>query len=213
MFNIVKLSFLGAALIVSGAIHAETPQAASPATAAAAQQQPKAAQVPLHQQAQALQQKLGAIQQSALTANPKLAEEQQALQDMVMDAMKAEGANPEKDTSRLKELQQQASQPGVTQDQRMEMAQEFQTIRQRLQTVQQKVLQDEKVQKAQQEFRDKLLVAMNKQDSNTEEMVKQLEGIVQQLQVQQMIQQQMQQQQAQANQAPPGPVGKGPVEK
>jgi len=189
MFKLAKTTLLVSALVISGGAQAEGPMGG--ADSAPSPNHSQATAVNLQQQAQALQQKLASIQESALAANPKLAEQRNALDKMVVDAMKSQGAMPEKDSQRLEALKKQVDKPGASRQERMKVIQEARSIQQRLLQAQEKAMQDEDIQKAQKAFTEDLLVAMKAEDADTEKLVQNLQQVVQQLR--------MMQQQAQRN--------------
>lgn len=174
MNKLVKTTALLSVLALTGGVQAE--ESTSPTE--------------LQQQAQALQQKIVSIQQNALQANPELEAQRAALEKMVLDAMREQGASPRQDGKRLDELQQQISQPGLTDEKRMQIAQEAQAIQNRLQQAQQKVMQDQNLLEAQEAFRENMMIAMNDENANTENLMEELQQVVQQLRMQQMQQQQ-----------------------
>ena len=188
MFKLAKTTLLLSALVISGGAQAQSSNHSPDAMPTVSVQQ--ASVMELQRQARALQQKIGAIQQSALTENPELEEQRAALEKRVLGAMKVLGATPEKDTQRLQTLQEQAGKPGVSQQQRMEIIQEARGIQQGLRQVQQQVMQNEDIQRARQAFSEDLLQAMKDENADTEKLVQSLQQTVQQLRMQQAKRQQ-----------------------
>lgn len=171
---------------------------AQPANQAGNTQQP----MPAQQRAQEVQNELIEIQRSTLEENPELREQGEALEQLITETMKEKGANPEEDLQRLQELQQKAQEPDVDQQQREQIAREFQQIQQELIMARQQAAQDEEVQAEQEEFQTAMLEAMQEQNPNTDKLLEEMREI--QMEQQRQLQQQLQQQQGdQSQQAVP----------
>lgn len=159
-------------------------------------------QAGIQEKAQQVQSELIDIQRQTLEENPELREQGEALEALITATMEEQGANPEEDTERLQELQQEAQSAELDQAERQQMAQEFQQIQQDLIRARQMAAEDEEVQQEQAQFQTAMLEAMQEQDPRTEELLAEMQEI--QLQQQRQLQQQLeQQQQGQGQQGQP----------
>lgn len=165
----------------------------------AGQGQAAGGQMSLQDKAQQVQQQLIEIQRKTLEENPELRDQGEALEALITETMKEQGATPQEDTERLQELQQQAQNPNASQAERQEMAAEFQQIQQDLIRARQRAAQDQEVQSEQAEFQTAMLEAMQEQNPRTEELLAEMREIQlhQQRQLKQQLEQQGQQQQGQ----------------
>lgn len=134
------------------------------------------------QQIRAIQNKLTQIEQAALEANPELKEKRKELESMVQENMEEEGHNPEKDVERLKEIQKKAQSGDMDEEERKALSKEFQEKRQSLAGAQQKAMQDEEIQKAQEELNEQTLEAMKEEDPETEELISKMRQLSAQMQ-------------------------------
>lgn len=149
-------------------------------------------QAEIQAKAQQLQTELIEIQRQALDKNPELRDQGEALENLITEVMVENGANPEQDTQRLLELQQQAQDPAVDDTQRQDMAMEFQQIQQNLILARERAAADQKVQEEQLQFQTAMLEAMQQQDPRTEQLLAEMREI--QLQQQRQLQQLLQEQ-------------------
>lgn len=159
----------------------------------AAAQEPFENQAEVQAKAQQLQNELIEIQRQALDKNPELRDQGEALEEMITELMVENGADPEQDTQRLIELQQQAQDPSVDDTQRQDMAMEFQQIQQNLIMARERAAADQKVQEEQLQFQTAMLEAMQEEDPRTEQLLAEMREI--QLQQQRQLQEHFQQQQ------------------
>lgn len=146
----------------------------------------------IQQKAQEVRQELIEIQRNTLEENPELRDQGEALETLITDMMKEQGATPEEDMERLQELQTKAQDPELEQAERQEMAQEFQEIQRDLIRARQQATQSEEVQSEQAEFQTAMLEAMQEQNPRTEELLAEMREI--QVEQQRQLQQQIEQQ-------------------
>jgi len=119
-----------------------------------------------------LGQKLNQIEQKAIDANPELKEQREDFQDLLMDTMKEQGAEPQKRIDRLEEIQPQLSE--AQGDERRELMQEFRQEQQSLMQAQRKAMEQEEVKQARQELQEDTFNAMKEEDPETESIIEEL---------------------------------------
>ena len=119
-----------------------------------------------------LGQKLNQIEQKAIDANPELKEQREDFQDLLMDTMKEQGAEPQKRIDRLEEIQPQLSE--AQGDERRELMQEFRQEQQSLMQAQRKAMEQEEVKQARQKLQEDTFNAMKEEDPETESIIEEL---------------------------------------
>lgn len=176
--NISSLKRCAAALLAATLIASPSAWAGDPAgDEAKGAKAPQPQQPNPQQQAMQIQQKLVQIQKATVEANPELAEQQQELQALIQEKMKANGHTPEKDMSRLKKIREQAQAEDMDKKERQSLAQEFQQTRQKLGNARREAMQDEEVQEKTEALQQDMIAAMKEQNPETEKLLKQMEAL------------------------------------
>lgn len=125
----------------------------------------------LQQDMQQLQQQLDDIQKATLEANPELAQQQQDIEKMVMEQLRASGNDPEQKVKEIKSLQAKIKNEGLPVEQRKSYYQDYRQKVMDFQKAQQKVMQNEDVQSAMKDLNKAMLVAMKEQNPKTEDLL------------------------------------------
>lgn len=174
------LALLALGILASGAL-AQTPQPQQPQPQQpmppTQQQEPAPEQIRLQQ----IQQRLGAVQQAAMEANPELQEQQAEFEELVVETMQEHGYQPEATMDTLETLQQEIQQPDLSERDRQNMMLQARQAQQRLQEAQNMALQDSQVVAVQTAFREDLVEAMKDEEPATEELIVEFEQLQQQL--------------------------------
>ncbi len=135
----------------------------------------------LQQQGQQIQQEIAALQEQVLTANPELAERNDAIQEMAMQTMREAGFNPEETLQQMEQLQTEYQTEGVSAERKVELRTLFEQNKTRLQQAQQTAMSAPKVQQARADLRTELLQAMQAADPEFPAMMKALEEVENQM--------------------------------
>ena len=159
--------------------------------AAQAQQSPRAEQGPAGdaaidsspeaQQARALllemsqiQERLTEIQRSALESQHELRQQAQQFQDVMVGAMREQGFDPMRSLDHIALIESQLQNKNLNEQEQAGLIAEIQEEQRLLMEAEQTALANPKVQQARQQFLDNLLVAMQKQDPATDQLMNQL---------------------------------------
>jgi hypothetical protein len=145
---------------------------------AAEQQDPQA----LLQQMDEIQQQLLQIQEEAMAQDPMLQEQAEALQQNMLEAMRAEGFEPMRSINRIRQLERQLQSEGVEADRRAGVVAEVREEQRRLMMAEQAALQHADVQQARDQFMEALLQAMREENARTDELMASLKQKNDQLQ-------------------------------
>lgn len=119
-----------------------------------------------------LGQRLNQIEQKAVEANPELKEQREEFQDLLMETMKDQGAEPQKRIDRLEEIQPKLSE--AQGEERQSLMQEFRQEQQSLMQAQRQAMQQEEVKQARQELQENTFNAMKEENPETEQIIKDL---------------------------------------
>lgn len=128
----------------------------------------------LLQEMEQVQQELLQIQEMAMAHNPELEEQAQALQQVMLDAMRDEGFEPMQSLDRMEQLERQLQADNVDPAERPALAEELRTEQQRLMQAEQTAMANAEVQEAREQFMEGLLQAMREQEPRTDELIGQL---------------------------------------
>lgn len=128
---------------------------------------------------QQVQQRLGAIQEKALEANPVLAERQDSVRDVVESVMVEMNPALEARIDRLDEIEDSATVAREASDTArvMELLGEARQIQSNLQQSQTRAMQRDSVAREVQGFRERLLTAMREVDPETDRLLKRLREV------------------------------------
>lgn len=119
-----------------------------------------------------LGQKLNQIEQKAIEANPELQKQREEFQDLLMETMKEQGAEPQKRIDRLEEIQPELS--DAQGNERRELMQEFREEQQSLMKAQRQAMEQDEVKQARQELQENTFNAMKEEDPETEQIIEDL---------------------------------------
>jgi len=124
---------------------------------------------------QKLRQEINDLQDKALENNPDLKQKREDLKALVKEKMRAEGATPDEDIDRMKELRGKLQDnPDMKKGERQELMKEFRGTAQGFKQAQQKAMQDSEVQKKREQFQNDLQEAMKQEDPQAEQKLNEL---------------------------------------
>ena len=130
----------------------------------------------LHGEYVELQNRLSLIQEKTMEAHPELQKQEQAFLDLMMAKMtSSSGGSPKDDLVAIEKLEQKLRSEDTPDGERQALMAEYQEKAMAFRTAQVQALKDPEVQKAQGALRDATLTAMKQQDSQTEQLMQQLE--------------------------------------
>ncbi len=156
------------------------PQPAPQAEAEAQQARVMQELTALHEQSGRIQEKLTAIAQEAVEANPEIMELHSSLMATYQSKLAEHGYPDEEEMQRLVAMQQQLQSPGagdMDDEARTRLTQEFNAGVAKLQEAQEAAQNDPEVRKAQAEFEETRLEAMQEVNPRTEELQRQEEKL------------------------------------
>ena len=172
---------LFAAFITVAPLHAQ-PQGAAPYQAG---ESPTQKEQQEFQQARdeymAAQQRLEQIQRDTLQARPELQKQEQAFNDLLVKEMKNKGHSPKQDQAAIEKLQKQLQDTKVSDTEREALMNKFQERIMAYRNAQMEAMQNQDVQKAQDELLDAIVTAMKKHDPQTEQLIERMTQTRQQL--------------------------------
>lgn len=170
------LAAVSPAMSAKGPVQAPAQQGQGPA--AGSQQDPRA----LLQEMEKIQQDLLQIQEAALEANPDLRKEAEALQDTLLEAMRAEGFDPMQSLNRMEKLERELQSGAADAEKRPDLIAELRREQRQLMQAEQAALERENVRKAREQFMDNLMAAMRKENPRTDDLMASLKDKNAQLQ-------------------------------
>jgi len=132
-----------------------------------------------------IQQRLMAAQEQAFEANPQLQEQQEALEDLMIEKMQAQGFDPEARMATLDSLREQSQTPDLSEDQRQQMMVRAREAQQALQEGQAAVMQDSTVVAAQQALQQDVMTAMREQEPELDSLLDEFQALRMQMQMRQ----------------------------
>lgn len=128
-----------------------------------------------------VQQELLQIQESVMAHNPELQAQAQALQELMLQTMQAEGYEPIQSLDRMEQLERQLQDDETDPAELSGLAAELRSEQQRLMQAEQAALANPKVQRARDQFMEALLQAMREQEPRTDELIAELQAKNEQL--------------------------------
>ena len=160
------------------AFSATTANAQGAAAGGADQQEAQQLMQQYRQKASRLQQ----IHKETIEANPELATQQEEFEKKVRQAVEDEGYDVEQGQQRVQELAQKMQSGDLDQSERKAVMQDFQAERQEMTQARNKVMQKPEIQSAGQQLQEDTLAAMKKQNSNTQDLLDEMDSLRSELQ-------------------------------
>lgn len=170
---------LGVILLAAGFAQAVAAQPLQGAEGRLKQQQDPQA---LLQEMERVQQELLQIQETAMAHHPELQDQAQALQQVMLEAMRTEGFEPLESLKRMEQLERQLQADKLDPAKRPGLIAELRSEQQRLMQAEQTALAKAEVQQARDRFMEGLLQAMREQEPRTDELIADLKDKNTQLQ-------------------------------
>jgi uncharacterized membrane protein YdfJ with MMPL/SSD domain len=136
----------------------------------------------LQQKMHTVGQQLNEIRQKVLEAKPKLKNQQDEYQSLLFKTMKKQGNDPDPALARMREIEGQFQDQGLTEDKRKQLVMEYQQKDAQLQQAGRDAMQDEEVHKAAEELSKATIVAMREQDPKTAELLQEMEQLREEMQ-------------------------------
>ncbi|MES1926312.1 hypothetical protein [Salinisphaera sp. T31B1] len=140
------------------------------------------------QQAQQLMQqyrqkaaKLQQIHQETIQANPKLAAEQEKFEKQVRSAVEKQGYDVDKGQQRVQEMAQKLQSGDLSDSERQALMKDFQAERQQMVQARDAALQKPEIKSAGEKLQEDTLAAMKKQDSQTSQLLDEMDSLRNQL--------------------------------
>lgn len=124
--------------------------------------------------ARAIQQQLVDIRAQTLAANEELARRQEALDELLLETMRANGHTPEADVAKLREIRDELQDDSLSAQEQQTLQQEFLEVRATLAGAQQQAMATEAMQTQGREFQEDLLAAMREHDSRTDALLQRM---------------------------------------
>lgn len=147
-------------------------------SAAGSQQDPRA----LLQEMEKIQQDLLQIQEAALETNPELRKQAEALQNTLLEAMRAEGFDPVQSLNRMEKLERELQSGAADAEKRPDLIAQLRREQRQLMLAEQAALEREEVRKAREQFMNNLMAAMRKENPRTDDLMASLKDKNAQLQ-------------------------------
>jgi predicted nucleic acid-binding Zn-ribbon protein len=132
--------------------------------------------------ARAIQEQLVAIRADTLAANEDLAERKEALDDLLLETMRANGHTPEADIAKLREIRDQLEDGSLSATEQQTLQQEFLAVRATLAGAQQQAMATEAVQTQGRAYQEELLAAMREQDARTDALLQRMSRLQSEMQ-------------------------------
>jgi chromosome segregation ATPase len=126
---------------------------------------------------QRLRKKINKLQKKVLSNSQDLQSQREELKSLVKEKMRGQGAKPDEDIARMKELRKklQNNQKDMAKSERRKIMQEFRETAQTFKKAQSQAMKDPEVQKARDAFKSDLKEAMQKANPQAEQMLKDLQ--------------------------------------
>lgn len=131
----------------------------------------------LMQQYRQKAQKLKEIHQETVQANPDLAAEQQKFEKQVRKAVENQGYDIDKGQQRVQEMAQKLQSGDLSDSERQATMKDFQAERQQMVQARDAALQKPEIQSAGKQLQEHTLTAMKKQDSQTEQLLNDMDQL------------------------------------
>ncbi len=163
------------ALITFAPLHAQQQgEATSQAGVSPAQEEQQQAFEQARNEYVATQRRLEQIQRDTIQARPELQKQEQAFNDLVIKEMKKQGHSPKQDKVEIEKLQEQLQNNEVPDTKREALMSEFQEKVMAYRKAQGEALQNQEIQKAQNDLLDAIVTAMKEHDPQTDQLIKQM---------------------------------------
>lgn len=130
----------------------------------------------------AVGQQLDEIRQKALEAKPKLKNQQDEYQSLLIKTMKKQGNDPDSALLRMHQIRGELQDQGLTKGKRKQLITEYQQKEVQIQQAGHDAIQDKRVHKAAEELSKATIVAMREQEPKTAELLQEMEELRQQMQ-------------------------------
>lgn len=121
--------------------------------------------------------KLQQIHEKTIEANPELAEQQQEFEDKVRDAVENQGYDVEKGQQRVQEMAQKLQSGDLSDSERQAVMKDFQAERQQMVQARDAALKKPEIRSAGEKLQEDTLAAMKEQNSQTTELLKEMETL------------------------------------
>jgi len=144
----------------------------------------------LQMEARKISRQLDEIEKKTIQSNPDLQKQRKQLTDHMVKVMKEKGYSPEADRQKLIDLKKSILSGKLKKDERKAKVQKFRTIRSRLQKAQSEAMKDKSLRQESQKLGKSTLVAMKKQNPQTEDLLKRFNEVKQKLRALYQAQQQ-----------------------
>lgn len=171
-------AILAAVLLLPAAAGAQEAEKDAEPQAGEQQQQTRELVQEYRQTAQKLQQ----IRQEAVAANPELEQQSRDYQKNVEQAIEETGYDFEAGQEKLRKMGKRYKSEDLSEEERQELATDFQTERRKMQQAKQTAMQQENIQAEGTKLQQDIIAAMKAQDSQTEELLQRLRELRQELQ-------------------------------
>lgn len=152
------------------------------ATAADQSNSPSSDQQKLMQAYSQDAQQLKAIHDKAVKNNPDLVKQQKQFQEQVRSAIKDQGYDLDAGQDRMQALVKKLQSKDLSDDQRKEVMQKFQTERQKLTKAQNAALAEPEIKQAGEKLQNDTIAAMKKEDPKTDQLISDMKSKRDQLQ-------------------------------
>lgn len=149
----------------AGALQAQP----APSPGAGAANPAEQAVLAMRDRLQGMAQELNQIRTEAMERHPDLAERQQALEQVIQDAMRKYGIDPQPHIEAMQALKARTEDTGLAEDARREAAGKLQGMIDELRGAQQRAMEDPQVQGARKAFSEALMAALNAVDPQIED--------------------------------------------
>ena len=169
---------LSAAMVAAGVQAGEkAPQPSKPAISSS-QANAKAKEfMQARTRMQQLEEKLQTVQRKAVKNNSDLQKQRQDLQNLLVKTMKKQGFDPTASMNRMSDLRHKLQAKNVPNKKKRELVSKYRAEQSAFMKARKKALNDGAVSKAREAYKNKLLLAMNKVEPKTKDMLKQLEHL------------------------------------
>lgn len=159
-------------LIAIAPLHAQQPGDATPGGAVSQKDQQAFKQA--RDEYMAAQQRLEQIQRDTLQARPELQKQEQAFNDLLRKEMQSKGHNPNQDQAEIEKLQEQLQDTKVPETEREALMSKFKEKIIAYRKAQGEAMQNQDVQKAQNDLMVAIVTAMKEHDPQTEQLIDQM---------------------------------------
>lgn len=118
-----------------------------------------------------LHRQLAEISTAVLKENPALQEQEEKLRDLMLNTMKDAGYEPEKDVEHIKELTSKLRSESIDTEKKKQLLTDYRQTQERLIAAQRAALGNKEVQQAQQNYKDQMRQAMEKENPDSKALI------------------------------------------